>query len=477
MADLTLVEEQFIAAAPETIFDLLGAGGTGGLFGASCPSFVRGELVHFDLPPGPGLAGLLQGTARVVEVRPPRRLVLEHETPWRGRLTCTISPVSDGSRVRLVATIPEQALRWLLRRRGSIIGPEADQGQVPIGLLVSQSGPGSFFAGATENLARLAVEEVNAGGPPTREPLRLVVGDDGTSETLGIAEARRLVEDEHCSVILACVTSATFEAISPVVEESGALLIYCITNEGGRTGRRLFRFGERPQDQLVQGVPQLMKATDSRLWYFAGNDYCWPRATHTCARGIVDKARASVVGETFLPLGTRDFSPLLSEISRSGAELVLSTFVGADAAAFERQLTESGLRERCQTLGPGIEDATREHMGSAVTEGLWAVFGYFADLPTQANKAFLKRYRARFGDCSPPPSTFSEATYETVHLVSEAARRARSWQPDDVSDCLVGTSFDGPRGTVTVRGRSALEQTLYMAEAVDGGFAVREAVS
>lgn len=122
--------------------------------------------MHFDLPAGPGLGGFLQGSARIIEVRRSRRLVLEHETPWRGRLTCTVTPMGDGCRVRLVATIPEDALRWLLRRRGATLGPECEPGHVPIGLLTSKSGPGSFFSGAADRLAQLAVEEVNQDGPP-----------------------------------------------------------------------------------------------------------------------------------------------------------------------------------------------------------------------------------------------------------------------------------------------------------------------
>lgn len=432
--------------------------------------------MHFDVPGGAGLLGLLEGSARVVEVRRGRRLVLEHETPWRGRLSCRIIPAGEGCRVRLVATIPEPAMRWLLRRRGAALQPECEPGHIPIGLLTSQSGPGSFFSGAADRLGQLAVEEVNREGPPTGAPLRLVVGDDGTDPVLGVAEVRRLLEDEGCPVIMAVVTSACFEAISPVVEDAGALLIFCITNEGGRTGPRLFRLGERPHSQFVRSLPRLMTMHDARSWYFAGNDYCWPRATSACARPIVERAGGHVVSERFLALGTREFAPLLESIRHSGADLVLSTFVGADAAAFHRQFVESGLGEQCQVFGPAIEDSTREHIGSQVSSGLWTVLGYFADMPTTANQDFLRRYRGRFGDCSPPPSTFSEAVYETVHLTANAARLAGSWHPDDIGERLVGSTFDGPRGRITIAGPGRLEQTLYLAEAVSRGYEVRESM-
>ena len=70
------------------VFDsFAGADGqTGWLFGARCDRIARGKLVRFDLPLGTRLGGLLQGVARIVAVRRPSRIVLEHESPWRGTI-------------------------------------------------------------------------------------------------------------------------------------------------------------------------------------------------------------------------------------------------------------------------------------------------------------------------------------------------------------------------------------------------------
>lgn len=475
MGALVLVEEEFIRSCPESIFELFASGEPcGWLFGATCTAPAPGAVVRFDVPMGPGVGGLLEGTGRIRELVAPGRIVVEHETPWRGRVTCTIEPSGEGSRVRLTAQIPEDALRWLLRRRGAILAAEAGPDEIPVGLLLSRSGSGSFFAGASENLAQLAVAEVNEAATRASRRVRLVVGDDGTSPAMGAAEARRLVEDEGCRVVITNVTSATFEAVCPVVIGAGALVVFCIPNEGGVTGERLFRLGERPSGQLRGAVPRLMDLTGGRRWYLAGNDYCWPWATNRAARPIIERAGGVVAGAALAPLGTRDFAPILEDIERSGAELILSTFVGADEAAFERQFHAAGLRSRCRTLAPALDEYTREHIGDQAGAGIWSVYGYFAQLPSVANRAFLDRYHAQFGACSPPPSSFSESVYETVHFVADAARRAGSWEPSEVGRRLGDATFDGPRGRVKINGPDRLEQHLYLAESVPGGFAVRD---
>jgi urea transport system substrate-binding protein len=92
--------------------------------------------------------------------------------------------------VRLIADLDDDGLEWLMRRRGWDPAEEGGAGDHRIGLLTSKSGPGSVFAAATENLARMAVEEINAGGGIHGRSVRLVVGDDATDSELGAAEAR-----------------------------------------------------------------------------------------------------------------------------------------------------------------------------------------------------------------------------------------------------------------------------------------------
>jgi branched-chain amino acid transport system substrate-binding protein len=149
---------------------------------------------------------------------------------------------------------------------------------------------------------------------------------------------------------------------------------------------------------------------------------------------------------------------------------VISTFVGADEVAFERQLYAEGLRDRCEVLALALDENTRSHVGDAGATGLWTVFGYFEQLATAANHAFLDRYRRRFEGHAPPVSSITESVYEAVHLYAAAARRARSLDPLDAGRAMIGRSFDGPRGRVTVRGPGQVRQDLFLAHAVTGGF-------
>lgn len=476
MGKVLLIDEEYVATAPAAVFALFGSGrrDAGWLFGATCDRVEPGALVRFPLPSGS--SERMPTTGRITAVEQDVRIVIRHETPWPGLVTCTTTREGRGTRVRVVAEIDDEAIRWLLQRGGVRLPVEREEGALMVGALISQSGPASVYTAASVALARMAAGEINTDGGLCGRPVRVAVADDRTDPAVGAAEVRRLVEVDGCSVVFTNVTSETFQAVQPVAAAAGALLVYTPVNEGGRGSDRLLRLGERPAEQTRRAVPRLMAETGSRRWALVGSDYCWPRATNACAAVAIDRAAGVVSGEWYAPLGTRDFGPLLERIEQSGAELLVSSLVGADEVAFERQLFDSGLRARCRTLSLALDESTREHVGDRAAEGLWTVFGYFEQLASSANEAFLGRYRDFVGPVAQPVSSISESMYEAVHLYAQAVRSVGSLEPTAVGRALASARFDGPRGPVRMAGPARFEQPLYLAESRQGGFAILDQV-
>ncbi|HEV7755677.1 MAG TPA: ABC transporter substrate-binding protein [Mycobacteriales bacterium] len=471
MFALALAAEQTVEATPEAVFALFGAGaGAGWVFDATCDRVATGSVVTMRAPFG-GAGGDVEILGRITRIRFPQEIVVAHDLPWRGRLRVVFDAAPGGAtRVRLIADLDADGLEWLMRRRGWPVPEEPPPDAHPVGLLTSKSGSGSVFASATENVARLAVEEINADGGIHGRPIRLVVGDDATDVEVGAGEARRLVR-AGCRAILATTTSATFARVQREIASTGVLLVHTLMNEGGRGGDLLFQLGERPQDQLRAAIGPLMRESGGRRAFLVGNDYCWPQIVHACARREIARRSGHVVGEGLAPLGSRDFEPMIERILASRADLVVSAFVGADAVAFERQCHAMGLRDRARTLVLALDEPTRERIGDRAAAGLWAVSGYFAELPGEANATFLARYRAAYGRWAPPVSSISESTYEALHLYAAAARNARDDEPRSVSRGLRGR-HGFPRGTVTLSGPETFRQDLYLARATAEGFEI-----
>jgi urea transport system substrate-binding protein len=464
MGTLALAAQAEVAAPPQVVFGLFGAGaGAGWVFDALCDWVKPGAAITLRAPIDPS-GEPVEILGRIGAVRPPALIEIAHVQPWRGRMLLRFSAKGAGTRVSLQAELDREGLEWLMRRRGHALRRTATDNP-KLGLLTSKSGPGNLFAAASDNMATLALEQVNADGGVRGRAVELFVGDDATDPKIGAREARRLAA-AGCRTILVATTSATFVAVSEQMADSGVLLVQTLMNEGGVSGRLRVQLGERPVEQLRAGAEQMMRAADGRRWFLAGNDYCWPRSTHAAAREVLPRMGGHLVGERYAPLGTTDFAAIIEAIERSGADVALSTFVGADAAAFQRQCHGYGLHERCLTLAPAMDESTIARIGPAATAGLHTVSGYVESLDNEGNAGLLAGYRDRFGRWAPPLSTLSESVFEGVHIWRDAVRRAGTDEPHAVAQAMHNGRFELPRGTVTVDGNGEVGQRLFLAEAV-----------
>lgn len=461
MGTIAVAVEEFAAVAPEVVFDRFGRDGGGWLFGASCDRVALGEPVTLRAPIGDGPPVDVLG--RISGLRRPHTITVTHDQPWRGRIRLRFAATPGGTRIRLDAGIDALGMEWLMRRRGHPVRDHAATGP-RIGALTSRSGSGSLFASAVANVATLAVDEVNATGGIDGRAVELLHADDATDPGTGALEALRLAR-AGCRTIFLMTTSATYQAVSSALAGQDVLVVHTNMNEGGGESRLRIRFGERPQTQITLAARPVMRSAGGRRWFLAGNDYVWPRAVNRIAREVLPDNGAVLVGEGYAPLGARDFGPLIERIAASGADIVLNTFVGADAAAFERQCHAMGLREHTVSLGPAMDEPTLERIGFEASAGIHGVSGYFQHLQTERNGTLLERYRERFGRWAPPLSSLSESMFEAIHVWAAAARHVRSTEPTPVADEIRRGRFEVPRGTLALEGRHHVEQPLYLAAA------------
>jgi urea transport system substrate-binding protein len=473
MGELLMVEQEIFECPASAVLDAIASGALPGWRIAGGASLRAGAPITLPVTLPRTMGGHdIEVVGRIDRVVPGRKVVVNYHLPWRGSVAICAEPTGpDQCRVRITARVDDKTVMWL-RTAGGYAGEQvAARGQHSLGLLVSNSGSANIFAAASENLARMAVEELNAVNGFGTSDVQLHVGDDGTNPSMGAAELVRLSR-LGCRVVITNVTSATFRKLRPIARRLGILLIYTPVNEGGSSGPEVFRLGERPGGQLRGAIPRLMRLTDAKNWFLVGNDYSWPRATHRQARGVIEKRGGRVVGEQYKPLGSRDFSGLLGAIEASGAPLVISTFVGADEVAFEQQFYSAGLRSRTQTLALAMDESTCEHIGVAASHGVWTSFGYFQSLEMRSNRDFLARYRTRFGNGAPPTSSISESVYEAVHIYAAAVRDASSGDVTRIKGRLdAGISFSGPRGFVRA-GAGGLRQAMFLGRGDVRGIAV-----
>nr|WP_278259640.1 ABC transporter substrate-binding protein [Nocardioides convexus] len=104
--------------------------------------------------------------------------------------------------------------------------------------------------------------------------------------------------------------------------------------------------------------------------------------TGTTARLALQDTASEVVSETYVPLGTSDFAPVIADLERQPVDGVIMLLMGQDAVHFNRQFARAGLTAALPRLSPAVEENTLLAGGAAANEGLYAAAAYFDGLGT-----------------------------------------------------------------------------------------------
>ena len=457
-ATVTVLSEADVNLTPVEAFERFGCRDDPvWLFRARCHRVAPGYAVALDLP-GDGDAQVL---GRLRAVLPGRAIVIEHDQPWRGQLRIKFERTGAArTRVRIGAQVPSEGIEWLARHRGVSLPQPAPTGARRVGLLTSKSGSGAVYSVAAEYMAQLAVEEANACGGVGHRPVELLIADDATDHFRARRETVRLIE-AGCQAVFACVTSASFAAAAAAAEAYDVLMVHPVINEGGMEARKVIRFGERPASQMRALSRIVEREAGGNRWFLVGQQYSWSYGAHRAAAKILDESGSRVVAQRYTPLGTREFAAIIDSIRASGADVVMSSLVGADEVAFQQQAHEAGLRDLTTRVSLVMDECTLEHVGAAAGNGIWTALNYFQSVSSPDNDELLRSYREHFGPWAPPLSSLSTNVYEAIRQYLELA----ALHPDATPSRVAADWRTRKSDTDCVGKRNMATQRLYLARA------------
>ena len=339
---------------------------------------------------------------------------------------------------------------------------------VRVALVTPWQGPAGMFGLSCRMCSELAASEINSGGGLLGRGLELHHVDGANEPYTVTREVQRLVRTREVDAVVGWHISKVRRWLAPRI--AGQVpYIYTALYEGGERTPGVLLTGETPANQLGPALSWMQTEVGVRRWAVVGNDYIWPRASVVAAKRWARAHGGHIAAELFVPLGTRDFSSVLSALSRSGADGVLLLLVGEDAVHFNRAFAAAGMDHLQTRLSTLMDETMLLASGPRATRSLYTAAGYFEDLATSDALDFSGRYRQRFGLHAPSLSSLGESCYEGLNLYAELVGRAGSVRRDDILRISEDVHYESPRGDVFVRDAHTV-QDVYIARARDVRF-------
>ena len=321
-----------------------------------------------------------------------------------------------------------------------------------------------------------AVEEINGAGGLLGRQIKLISYDAQSNIQLYTQFATEAATKERVAVVHAGITSASREAIRPVLKRFNTLYFYNTQYEGGVCDRNCFCTGSTPAQNVDKLVPFTLKKFGKKVYTVAA-DYNYGQITAKWVKKFTQEHGGEVLATDYFPLEVSDFGPAITKIQAAKPDFVMSALVGGNHISFYRQWAASGMNKTTPvastTFGNGLEHQVTtpdEHKGYIGSQS------YYQEITTEANQAFLKKFLPKYGTTTKYVTPLAIQSYHGLHLWASAVKKANSIDRMKVIEALEANhTFSGPAGKTAIDPKTHhCSLDVYIAEAQNRAFKVLE---
>jgi len=325
-----------------------------------------------------------------------------------------------------------------------------DNKPIKIGILHSLTGTMAISEKPVVDATLLAIEEINAKGGLLGRKLVPIIADGASDDATFAAEAQRLITVEKVAVVFGCWTSASRKSVKPIFEKYHSLLFYPVQYEGLEQSPNIIYTGATPNQQIIPAISWAAQHLGKRL-YLIGSDYVYPHIANRIITMQASMLGLTIVGESYLPLGSTHVNSVINKIKASGADVVINTINGDSNISFFHAFTQAGLTAATMpvmsfSLG---ESELAAMANSSDMSGHFAAWSYFQSIKSPQNRQFIQALRSRYGQ-DIPISDPMEAAYFGVHLWAQTVHANASTDISAMLTALEVQTIDAPEGIVAI---------------------------
>ncbi len=314
----------------------------------------------------------------------------------------------------------------------------AATGPLVIGAYLSMTGATATFGVTSERGARMAVDEVNAGGGIRGRKLELVVLDtQGKADEAGNAVAR-LIDVNKAVALLGEIQSSLSLVGGRIAQRRQVPMVSPSSTNTKVTeiGDYIFRvcFID-PFQGLVMAkfAHKNLNLRKVAILKDVRSDY---------SIGLTDSFKAAflalggqIVGEESYGAGDTEFSAQLTKLKATEPDGLYVPGYYTEVGAIARQARRLGLMAP-MLGGDGWESPELRNIGGQDIVGSYYSNHFAHDNPTPSAKKFIDAYGAKFHE---PAPALGALAYDAVLVIVDAMKRAKDLTPPSIRDALAAT--------------------------------------
>jgi len=301
---------------------------------------------------------------------------------------------------------------------------------IKIGLLEDVSGDLAMIGLPKLHGSQLAVEEINKAGGIMGRQIELIHLDPQGDNARYQEFARRLLNRDKVDVLIGGITSASREAVRPIVGRTKTPYFYTNQYEGGVCDANMISMGAVPEQQFSTLLPYMVEKFGKKVYVVAA-DYNFGQISAEWNRKLVGEKGGTVVGEEFIPLGVSQFAQTIQNIQKAKPDWLLTINVGAAQDSFFEQAAAARLNLPMASSIKIMLGFEHKRFAPPALNNMHATANWFEELNTPAAEDFKKRWHAKFPD-EPYINDMGANAYNAIYMYKMLVETAKSTELADL---------------------------------------------
>jgi branched-chain amino acid transport system substrate-binding protein len=292
---------------------------------------------------------------------------------------------------------------------------------VELGVVCSLTGPWSANDLRMRHGIQMAVEEINAAGGMKGQPLQ-IIQEDAESTSAGAVKAyNKLVSEHKLPAVITAPFSVQVLALQDYIKKEA------VPTLSGATSKRLTEMGNewlfriRAHDGIVASLAakyavETLGAKRVGILHDT-NEYGTGGAL--AIKETLTKMGLEPAAVEGYNTGDKDFAAQLLNLSRHGADIVVSWAHPLEGGLILRQIKQLNLDLKL-TGGPGYAMPVCLDLAKEDAEGINVVIDFSPANPDPRVTEWVKKYQAKFG--GEVPDYVSACNYDAVYMLANVMK-------------------------------------------------------
>ncbi|MFB7889655.1 substrate-binding domain-containing protein [Cellulosimicrobium cellulans] len=335
---------------------------------------------------------------------------------------------------------------------------------VDVGIIYSKTGPLAAYGEAYYEGFQAGLDYATDGtGEVDGRPVNVTFHDDGGDPDKAVGQAKDLIGKGY-QILGGTVVSGVALKLAEQAEQNKVLYISGPAAVDALTGINDYTFRSGRQSlQDVATAGTFVDPDGAKVVVFA-QDNAFGQGNLAAVEAVLG-AQGAEVTSVLVPEDATEFTPFAHQIVDAAPDLVFVAWAGATSGAMWQGLDQQGVLDST-TVVTGLGDvATYGAYGGAASKVDFLNHYFPGAAGTEVEDAML----ASVEEAGKQADLFTPDGFVAAQMVVHAIEEGGD-DVDAMVDALEGWSFEGPKGTTTVRASDhALVQPMYQVKLVADG--------